>query len=267
MDAYEKEISAYKEEVEKLMRMVLHDASVESLSGKPGGEAITSRSSTDYNSVQQQAPIQNQVPPEDEQGTVPPRTQEIIPSLEQMPQQVLNPLTGQVLHQDIEQDPPVGPGHVIPQTGRAIPHQPIEIVTSSEGQVSADALQESVQQPVASHQEDDTNVVSSTLPAVGVAGGEGATQEIKYKKKYHASLINNVKMKFQLLERERQLKTSKQEIEEVKKQLEEMENLLNWEKRKGEIKNNGTTVTSKNKRRGNDMARSYQGTLLGHRQL
>ena len=338
MEAYEREISAYKEEVEKLMAMVLHDTSMESLGSRlQGGEAIpavTPPTSTaqqqrsDDVDFEQHVTFQEQVPPEQEQGAEPPRTQEIIiptkislhkqipqasrlivappiqpqqqqpatawpdagqqqeqsrpalpaqigmyvpspqPSGGQIPLQerggqdilpqsqgVLNPETGQVLHREIGQDSPVHPSHVIPQTGQTVP-QPGQVVTSSVGLMS-DTLQESTQQPVqaVSNQEDDTNIVSSTLPAEGVPGGEvdkeGPVRELKYKKKYLASVLNNARVKFELLEKERKLKMARQDIEELEKKLKEMENLLDWEKRRGEVHENGTTVS--NKRRGKSL--------------
>lgn len=177
------------------------------------------------------------------------------------PGQVFNPQTGQVICQETGQDTPAEPRQV--QTGQVIPQGAGQIVSSSEEQTGQELISVDISQPpIRANQEEDTNIVSSTLSAEGVeaskAGKSGwkvaakreepTKRELKYKKKYQASLIDNAKVTFELLERERQLKMSEQEIEDLRKRVREMENLLEWEKRLGEVQS-GFEDTD-NKRRG-----------------
>lgn len=162
----------------------------------------------------------------------------------------LNPQTGQIIGQETGQDSSVQPGQVLlQQTGQIFLHGAGHVVTSSEepntvpvqasergqGSVSADTG------PLkASKQEEDTDVVSSTLNAdvLGVSNkktAEPTKRELKYKRKYQTSVIDNTKVKLQLLERERQLEVAEQEVDELRKRLKEMENLLKWEKSLGEV--------------------------------
>lgn len=164
---------------------------------------------------------QSQFPSEQQRST---RHSQIPPA--GAPAQPLNPRTDRVIRQETGQDPSAQSRQVLlPQTGQVIPGQ---VVTSIEGQIAV-TLQ-------ASNQEEDTNIVSSTLNSVdrvvGASKGgmkaETIKRELKYRRKYQASMVESSKVKFQLLERERQLQLAEQEIKELKKR---QENLSKWENR------------------------------------
>ena len=78
-----------------------------------------------------------------------------------------------------------------------------------------------------------SNIVSSTsnMPdesrsTYGATGkDEWTKKEAKYKKKLHASIVSNAKVKMELLEKEKELKFAQHEIEVLERRLREMEHL------------------------------------------
>lgn len=174
-------------------------------------------------------------------------------------QQVLNPQTGQVVGRASS----VQPEQVLlQQTGQIVPQGTGQVVTSSEERTIVpvqvtEQRQEGLSPLQARNQEEDANIVSSTLSpdeAGDRVDGKDKVQptkrELKYKRKYQTSVIDNTKVKLRLLERERQLEIAEQEVDELRKRMKEMENLLKWEKSLGEVAGDSRDTGSAYKRRG-----------------
>lgn len=77
-------------------------------------------------------------------------------------------------------------------------------------------------------EKESSNLVSSTLPDESRAAQEAKKESddkriTKYRKKLKTSLVENTRVRFQLLEKDRLLKFAEQEIAELKERLQEME--------------------------------------------